>query len=308
MAEMYNSEIKLRYIEYKTDLTIVPDKYLERLFIKTERFETELGKDVSNFTYYEIMNMYKTWNEASYEVLQVSNSHLSLYTQWCIEQSLVVDAQNHYLEFNKDMFMTCTNSMINDKKIVTREQVLQWANQLNNPSDSFIFLALFEGIKGEQYKELTNLKLSDFHDGKVDLCTGRTIEISTELYNFALQASQEEFYYSYGATKPPIRLLNEDLIVKNYPNTVATDDEYRTGRRLYNRIIRCAKSVGIGDYMKGNTFYESGRIAFIKQRSEELGIGCREFVFEHSDEIIKQFGCRIPSKGAFYEKYEKYLA
>ena len=158
MADMYNENIKQRYIEYKTNLTIIPNGYLERLFDKTKQFEIELNKDVCNFTYYEIMNMYKTWNENSYETLQVTNSHLSLYTQWCIEQSLVADAQNHFLEFSKDIFMSCVNNIINDKKIVTREQVLSWFKDLNNVSDRFMFLALFEGIKGEQYKELTNLK------------------------------------------------------------------------------------------------------------------------------------------------------
>ena len=308
MAEMYNGEIKLRYIEYKTDSTIMAEGSLERLFSKTERFETELGKDVSNFTYYEIVNMYKTWNESSFDTLQVNNSSLSLYTQWCLEQNLVIDAQNHFLEINKDVFLSCINGIVNDKKIVTREQVLKWARQLNNPSDGFIFLALFEGIKGEQYVELTSLKPSDFHDGKVTLCTGRIIEISQELYNFAIEASQEDMYYPYGENKQPVKLLEEDLIIKNYPNTFVTDDSFRAGRRLYNRIARCASAIGISDYMKGNAFYESGRIAFIKQRSEELGISCREFIFEHADEIKQQFGCRIPSKGAFYEKYEKYLA
>lgn len=305
---MYNNDIKSRYIEFKIDSTIMANGYLERLFSKTEKFETELGKDVSSFTYYEIVNMYKTWNESSYEVLQVSNSHLSLYTQWCLEQNLVADAQNHFIEINKDIFMSCINNIVNDKKIVTREQVLAWARQLNNPSDGFMFLALFEGIKGEQYKELTNLKLSDFHDGKVTLCTGRTIQVSEELYNLAIQSDEELFYYPYGDTKPPINLQKEDLIIKNYPNTLRSDDEYRAGRRLYNRIVRCASAIGISDYIKGNAFYESGRIAFIKKRSEELGISCKEFIFEHTKEITQQFGCRIPSKGAFYEKYEKYLA
>ena len=40
MADMYNENIKSRYIEYKTDLTILSNGYLERLFSRTEKFET----------------------------------------------------------------------------------------------------------------------------------------------------------------------------------------------------------------------------------------------------------------------------
>ena len=305
MADMYNENIKSRYIEYKTDLTILSNGYLERLFGRTEKFESELDKDISNFTYYEILNMYKTWNETSYEVLQVCNSNLSMYTQWCLDQHLVVDSQNHFLEFNKEIFMDCTNILVNQKRMVTREQVLQWANQFDNPSDGFILLALFEGIKGENYNELTQLKLSDFHDGKVTLCTGREIEVSKELYNLAEKSNQEEFYTSH-KNKRQFKLKNEDLIIKNYPNTTDYDNK-NSGKRMYSRISRCAGSIGISDYMRGNTFYESGRVEYIKKRSQELEISCKEYVFNYKDEISNQFGCRIPSKTAFYEKYEKYL-
>ena len=95
---MYNDTIKTRYIQEKSSTTNMPNGYLARMFNKTDSFESKLDKDISNFTVYEIEDLYKTLNIKSVEYLTVLHSHLSLYTQWCMQQNLVLDCQNHFAE------------------------------------------------------------------------------------------------------------------------------------------------------------------------------------------------------------------
>lgn len=306
MDDMYNAELKQRFIDERAEVVVLPNGYLSRWFRKTEEFESINRKDVSNFTFYEILDMYKTFSLNSIEALQVLNSQLSAYTQWCLQQNLVFDSQNHFLEFKKDIFDSCINHAIIKKKIVSRKQVLEWARQLKNPCDSFIFLALFEGIRGQQYCELAFLRISDFHDGKVKLNTGREIQVSEDLYNLALEANETLQYY--GVSNDLTYKLNpEDLIIKNYPNVKDATDEVQAGVRISHKIKRNAKFLGIEHFLTSNALRESGKIDFVKKRSKKLGITAQEYVQQYKDEIEYQFDCRIPSAIAYYNKYKEYL-
>ena len=58
---MYNEEIKNRYIVEKENEVVLPNNYLVLQFNYIEEMEKELNKDVSNFTAYEIIEYYKTF-------------------------------------------------------------------------------------------------------------------------------------------------------------------------------------------------------------------------------------------------------
>ena len=95
---MFNAEYKERFIIEKNNESIIPKGYLEHQFKRVAEMENKLNKDVSNFTYYDIIEYYKMLNTHSIEYLAVLNSQFSLYTQWCLQQNLVNDGQNHFLE------------------------------------------------------------------------------------------------------------------------------------------------------------------------------------------------------------------
>ena len=95
---MYNEERKRRFIsEHNVEVTL-PNNYLECQFNKISNVEETLNKDLCNFTFYEITEYYKLLNLTSTVSLSVMNSQFSLYTQWCLQQNLVDDGQNHFLE------------------------------------------------------------------------------------------------------------------------------------------------------------------------------------------------------------------
>ena len=156
---MYNENIKNRYIENKESEVIVPKGYLQNCFKKSEPFEEELGKDISNFTAYEINNFFKTLNISSYESLLVLCNSFQQYTQWCLQQNLVKDSQNHFLEFDKDDLIACLNKIAMQNKIIPKETIYGWCNELVNYGDSFAIIALFEGLKGKNYCEIVNAKI-----------------------------------------------------------------------------------------------------------------------------------------------------
>ena len=164
---IYNKELKARYIQEKNENATLPSNYLECQFNKVGKFENELNKDVHDFTIYEIIEYYKTLNVSSLEVLAVLNSHLSLYTQWCLQQSIVVDNQNHFLEISLDQLKGCLNKVLIDKKIVNRQQVVEYCESIPNPKDQVVILGLFEGIKGKDFADFVNLRPEDVSENKL---------------------------------------------------------------------------------------------------------------------------------------------
>ena len=120
---MYNEDIKQRYILEKESTTSTPEGCLKKLFQKTSEYEKRLEKDISSFTVYEIIDFYKTFNTPSQGSLVVINSHLNLYTDWCLKQNLVSDYQNHFYEINHDILQTCINTLALKRSIISREEL-----------------------------------------------------------------------------------------------------------------------------------------------------------------------------------------
>lgn len=307
---MYNNDIKIRYIEEKMATTSMPKGYLKRQFDKIEVFEKRLNKDVCDFTKYEIIDLYKTLNMSSIGSLVVLNSHLALYVQWCLQQNLVFDCQNHFSEINNTILASCINTIVTQNSIITREVLFEWLIKFRNPSDAFIMLALFEGISGKEYCEIAQLKMSDFDGNRVKLCTGRELDVSPELLSLAEQSNETKIYYSNsGDGKKTMPLLNEDLIVKGYPN-IQTDDVFQQSRRIYNRVKRNFDALGVSKYMKPKSIIESGKIDYINSRCKKLGITAEEFIStkEYTDEFKYRFEFDVSrNKAMFIRKYGEYL-
>lgn len=309
---MYNKELKDRYITEKRITTTVADYYFESLFGKTESFEIELDKDVSCFTAYEIINMYKTLSMSSLDMISATNSNLSMYTQWCIQENLVPDFQNHYLEITRSMMPTLLNRVVMDKKIVDRSMVIDWCGQMPNPSDSFCLLALFEGLKGSGYLEISNAKIDDFieEEGNYYYITkNRKVKVSTKLIEYA-ELSNETLEYQ-SITHDMIRkteLVDNGKIIKDYPNVRAIETDTIMRRRIQSKLARIFDFLGVLDWMNGNDVRMSGIVFMINQRTKDLGISGQDYIYSKSGmkEIKDQFDFKIvPS--VFYDKYNKYL-
>ena len=335
---MFNEELKRRYIEEKNENVTVPSNYLERQFTKVEKVEEELGKDVHDFTVYEIIEYYKTMNIVSLESLAVLNSHFSMYTQWCLQENIVKDNQNHFLEIDLEQLKGCLNTAILEKKIVDRKQVIDWCEQLPNPKDQVIMLGLFEGIKGGNFSEFVNLKPSNvsessdiilltdtlekkykntnldkdnekqMYEYEVIKETYREITVSKQLIKYIKNSIEETTYYSCkDLCVKTMPLIDKGCVIKYYPNTTDDTSYFQKGRIIYNCISRSLKYVGALQYMSANSLAESGKINMIKERSKELGMTARDYIYSnYIEEVEHQYGCKIV-KSTFWLKYADYL-
>lgn len=306
---MYNAEYKQRFIEEKIKETILPKGYLNRQFERVSEMEEELDKDISSFTFYEIIEYYKLLNTHSIEFLKILNSYLSSYTQWCLQQNLVEDGQNHFLELRIEDYNNCVNKALFNSKVVNKKTLELWVNQMQNPRDQYMLLGLFEGIKGKDFCELLNLKPEDVDDLTVKLCTGRTIKISKKLKYIIEDCIEEDRYYcNTGRAEKVVPLVDRGFIFKDYPNTKDTTEvsEFQRGRQAYNALKRMFQYIGVEEFT-ANQIYESGKLNMIKEHAQKLGMNCTEFLYSKNlKEIEDRYDCTIVRK-PYIMKYKDYL-
>lgn len=306
--ELFNEQIKLQYIEERNREVILPENYLERQFRKISDMEKELNKDISNFTYYEIIEYYKLLNVPSLDSLTVMNSQFSLYTQWCLQENLVKDNQNHFLEVNIDIMKGCINKALFNMKIISKDTILNWVEQLPNPKDQFVLLGLFEGIKGKDFCELLKLKPGDVKNNIAKLCTGREIKISDKLSSIIDDCISETKYYSIsGNNTKTMPLIDRGFIIKDYPNARNDISDFFAGRKIYNGIMRILNYFD-ANFMTANSIYESGKLNMIKERSKELNISPKEYLYsDYVKEVEKKYDFKMV-RSTFLLKYEEHLA
>ena len=304
----YNPELKIQYIEEKSQEVIISSNYLECQFNKTCKMENELDKDLSNFTVYEIVEYYKMLNASSFDTLFVMNSQFSMYTQWCLQKSLVKDNQNHFLEMTLEHLKDCLNKALVDMKIVTREMILNWIDDLPNPKDQFVLLGLFEGLKGKDFCELSKLRPENIKGNVASLCTGREIKLSNRLLKIISDCVVEDKYYSISGNGTKVMpLLDKGFIIKDYPNAKVDVSDFQSGRKIYNSITRILNYFDVGEFMTANSIFESGKIQMIKERAKELGMTCKDYVYSnYIEEVENKYNNKVV-RSIFWLKYADYL-
>ena len=305
---MYNQETKMRYKAEREATVVLPPKALELDFKKTNAFEEQLDKDVFNFTVYELLNMYKTWNIKSIDTLYVLNNRLSQYAQWALEQNLVVDSQNHFLEINRDMLLGCVNQVAQQKRLVTREQMLAWCAQLPNACDKFIFLGLYEGLEGKNFEDFWNASMDDIDKENKTIRVSRgVLPISQDLIDFAEESNQTfELYPMSGDMARVTGLVENGKIIKTKRNT-KYDDPLHNGRAIYVTIKRVCVFLDIDKWFNTKQCHESGMINMIQKGMKETGLDFYDYLYSKRLKKIELQYDRKIIRSSFYTKYKNIL-
>lgn len=305
---MYNDELKQRFIKKKESTAILDFSFLERTLKKCEEFELRLGKDLSSFSYYEIADMYKSLNFSSLNSLVIVNNIYYQYCDFCLHLNLVPDSQNHFAEMDRETLNGFINKTVLKKAKISRDTILFWASQLPNPFDSFALLCIFEGIDGENHQEIIQMKVSDIDraNKQIRLCTGRTVNVSDELIDYAIEADGCLVYRAIH--KNALRdfpLTPGERIYKDNYNVVYDDDEYKSGRRLYNRLKKIFEYLGV-EFLTIKMLIRSGKLYYIDSRLKELNISIEDYVANYSQELANQYGITRVIKAHVINEYREY--
>ena len=303
----YNQTQKERFLA-SIDLQQYPPNYWHRLFLQYKDVEENKQKDLYNFTKPDIFEAHKFQNYMSYETLMVNNINLKNYTTWAQQNFLVNDGMNHYEDFTQEELFSCVNQMQLKSSIITREELLRNIKKLKNPRDSFILLAIFEGIRGITYSDLIELKMEDIDivNNTVRLQNGKVRPISAELAHYAQWTDQTNTYIRGDDTE--YQLAGNRLIKTVVLGKYNGNDTIHSGV-LQKTIIRILKEIGLEGKISVNSLWTSGAIDTLNKIAEKNGMTAKQAIYtlELWNEFYELYPIPMNTRKRFLMKYEDFL-
>ena len=303
---MYNAEQKERFLQEHPEA--------KSWFDKTESFEEDNGKDLYDFNVPEILEFYKMQFTKSLDRLIVANGLFTKYSNFALQNALVADCQNHFKEIDNRLLAKCLDQ--NGTNLITRDEMRIITSKLLNPLDKYIFWAMFDGLKGGEYCEITQLKLKDIDmkSKTAKLCTGRTVKLSQELINAAIESYHTNEYYSYmnedndRGRDVMIRQMEGDIYKTNIRKN-ENDDIHILGQRCYRILVRCVKFLGIpAGYFSGKHLWDSGVMDWAENVKNREKISIKEvFYGKYLEELNQQYKFTPQMRSTYMQKYRKYF-
>lgn len=305
MADYYNQEIKERFLN-SINLDKYPPGWWERIFDKTKLFEEKNGYDLYDFSTTDIIEFYKFLEIGNVANLIANNAKLVKYGEWALNEHLISDNQVHFYELDVDVLSECVSKARIYNSILTKEQLKNI--HFMNKQDAFVFWSLFEGIKGKDYEEIINLKMSDIDcvTKRVKLCTGRELMVSDEFINIATAADAETLYTV---------IHNPDLNIKLIPSlTIYKERQNSRGvnipRSVYALISRNVQLInGLNNDMSAKSLRDSGLIHYLNERSKEYGVSVKELVYDLNrvEDIFNKYYFNVGVRKKWLMTFEEYL-
>ena len=241
---MYNQKEKEGFIEDYMRSRVVAKTSLYSLFRKTKSHEEKYGKDCSQFTKNEIIEMYKEFGARSHHVLLNYNVVLKAYCAWR-KHYCGVPTFGEYDNITADV----ARSLVPEdaKRVLSREEVTEIEDQLYNWTDKAIVEALFEGLSGNSMRDLVGVELRMInHDTKqLELPDSRVFDLTDKLYVFLVIACKEEEYICYGETMRVKKMVGHNKLYKERDNAYATESDDKLFRWIYRKVQNFRKHVGI---------------------------------------------------------------
>ena len=307
-SEVYNQENKEWFLK-SIDLSQYPPRWWERVFEKSYMFEKIKNKDLYNFTTPDIMEFYKFLDIGTLAPLIIYNSNLVKYAQWALNESLIIDGQNHFNELTSDILVNCLNITKTQQSILSYEAFMDLINRkIVNDQDKFIFFCLFEGLKGKNYQEIVDMKLSDIDEDNlvIHLSSGRDINVSREFIEICKKADKQTIYVGLIGNEIERKLVPGVGIIKEKSNSQGKD----LNRTVYNAIVRNIASIfELADVVTAKSIRDSGLIYYLNKRAEKLDVPVSELVYnlDNWQDLIDKYQFNPDARKRWLLQYKDFL-
>lgn len=300
-------DIKKEFIKEYSRSRIVPDTSLNSVLNRVKAISKSVGKDVTDFSQDEILEMFKGFNLTSVNTLQNYNNYLKAYCDFIIYKT--GSGNNNFASINKDMLKTCINEDMLKNKYITYAQLQEIEAELLNATDSAILECLWNGIAGKELTDLTHLERNqvDKKNMQIILEDGKVIHIYPRLYELLDRAFNETDYMCYGEELKVKKVIGENRLYKVRENAYKDTDSVRF-RWVYRKIMIIRDYVGLPN-MSMKTLQGSGMLHYIQQGMKEMNCGLREFLStENGAKIMDQYGFVNENRiHTVYDKFVEYL-
>jgi integrase len=275
MSKLYNGEIKERFLSnYDNEQT---QATIRNVFAKTELVESVLEKDLYEMNLTELGKCIENTNPYNKNVAKSTGRFISQYLTFCTENGYRNSNINPLKGVDDEFYDKYVDK---SKKIhFSFNEFLELLEDpiLHNAQDkSFLFL-IFEGLLGEQFSELRELKISDidFENKTVYIKErGQKVEISDECIKYLEKTINEKTYYNYNPKTKDFNereLLQSVYVFKTTKSPRATEGQMVGMSMLYTRIHALKEILDL-EYFTPNAIKQSGMIKMAVDIFKEEGV------------------------------------
>lgn len=296
----YNAEAKIKYLNTiqhpeTRQLTSHP-------FAKAKEEEERFGKDMYDMNIDELGEVIKSLSVSTSNVAYNHAVKFEQYIDWAYENGYTPSNLNplsnvNKLEWSKQFVAKYKQSAF------TRQQILDMSKYLVNYVDRALLLALFEGINGEGFSELLNLRTKDLKeiDSKYYATLydkhgkDRTIEITETLFDLLHKTDNEPEYYSKNGVTDSDRQTTSKFLESPYifKKTTRGKQEGKLDVFYVNRKFVIYKELFELEYLKAKDITKSGMMHMANELYNRDG----EFTHEHLELIGVQFNTTMTKSG-----------
>ena len=218
-------------------------------------------------------------------------------------EDVLKQARKHNVEYRELDF-----SEIDKNTVFSRRDILAICDALPNARDQVVLLALFEGIVGNNFQEILDLKMEHIKGRRVFIPSrGEYIYISEELLDLIKKAASETKYYpiTKRGMRDPIDLESvDDHIIK-----LQTTEKMSPSRGMYILLQKIATYLNFKGPISSSQIRYSGEAAMVAQEAKRLGLTPKNFIFSPHRKIVTDHYndslATAPSR--LYRRIEHYL-
>ncbi|WP_239740310.1 hypothetical protein [Mammaliicoccus sp. P-M59] len=275
------------------------------LFNKSKILEETFDKDLYNFDTSEIELLLYSFNSPSKNTLNTYLNQCKRYADYAISHGHRVSNINLFKSFTYDSLKRYVN--VYKQKYYSIDDINEMLKDVYNIGDKALYMAIFEGIAGYMYSEISNIKEEDIkkarnninEDGKHVLSvkgigknTGelrlRDIAISKQLLDDLFKTYESvEYYKNNGESKAKatkIEIAQGDYVFRN--TLRSEDNEPQVNKQYVYRKLRLLKTITEDKISSVTTLINSGIIYHLSLLADDnnvIGLNQAKEVHERYD-------------------------
>lgn len=291
--KFYNGDTKIAYLD--TIPNLKTRKITAFPFMKAKNIEEVLGKDMFEMNLDELGLVIENLSVSTHDSAYISTIKFKNYIDWAIENGYKESSINPLSRLENIKEWSNQFVAADKQNAFTRQEILSMCENLINYVDRAVLLALFEGINGEGFSELLNLRtkyLKEENDkffARLYDNSGRErrIEVSKELFGFLHKTDMEEEYINKNGLTEKNQQSTSNLLDSTYifKKTTRGKREGNLDVHFVNRKFRIYKEIFGLKYLKSRDIEVSGMMYIANELYKRDG----QFKQAHLEEIGTRF-------------------
>lgn len=203
-----------------------------RLFRKATAFEQMFGKDLSEFDSKEVRKYLNSLNCVNIYTMLTFRSLLAKYSNYASSK------ENSFASLS---VADLKSALSGDEKFLSRGNIEEIVNSLENSCDKAVILCAFSGIGSYGLREIIEITAGSICGNIIHLDSGRLLEIEDRLRAYIITACGTYQYFApNGRTDYFLLDPNDPRILKGRTNTSGGDPI----RRLRSRLEKVGELTG----------------------------------------------------------------